>query len=320
MVPVAALGLVPRAHSHACRGVSTRVATRSPPDPTEARVMGPRPEAWDGSGGWGWVMLERDRQGDGAEAQAIALGGAALIACRSGVLVWPAESTLIVADLHLEKGSAFARRGQMLPPYDTRATLARLAAAIDRHRPRRVIALGDSFHDAEGPARLGDDEMGMLSDMQRGRTWVWISGNHDPDADPRLGGEAAAALVVAGVSLQHEPDPGCDRPQIVGHLHPAARLVWAAPRSAPAASPVTTAASCCRPSAPTPAVSTCCRRPSGRCSSPGRRLGSTCSAAPASIACRLPRWPGIERASAEPRPFAVVLSSIAREGDQQWPM
>ncbi len=163
--------------------------------------------------------------GDG-DRQSLALGAATLIADRSGALYWPAERTLIVADLHLEKGSAFARRGQMLPPYDTRATLLRLSAVIARFEPATVIALGDSFHDIAGPDRLAADDVRLLVSLQSGRTWVWVAGNHDPVHDRRLGGEAAGKVEIAGLALRHEPDAATGGPEIAGHLHPAARLVW----------------------------------------------------------------------------------------------
>jgi len=76
-------------------------------------------------------------------SQSVALCGKQLIADNSGALYWPGEATLLVADLHLEKGSAHAERGSFLPPYDTRQTLMRLAEVIDRYEPARVIALGD---------------------------------------------------------------------------------------------------------------------------------------------------------------------------------
>src|SRR5436309_16066107 len=93
---------------------------------------------------------------------AICLGGVALAADCAGALYWPEESLLVVADLHLEKGSSFARRGMLLPPYDTTELLARLAQLIARYAPRTVIALGDNFHDGNGPARLSDTNRSSL--------------------------------------------------------------------------------------------------------------------------------------------------------------
>ena len=107
---------------------------------------------------------------------------------RRGVIYWPEQGLLAVADLHLEKGSSFAARGVLLPPYDTAATLARLAALIARYAPRVVVALGDSFHDGRGPARLADTDRATLRSLQRGRDWVWIAGNHDPDPAEGIGG------------------------------------------------------------------------------------------------------------------------------------
>src|SRR5690349_20290422 len=102
-----------------------------------------------------------------------------LAADAAGALYWPEQRLLVVADLHLEKGSAFAARGVLLPPYDTAATLSRLALLIMRYAPRVVVALGDSFHDGRGPARLADTDRATLRGLQRGRDWVWITGNHD---------------------------------------------------------------------------------------------------------------------------------------------
>ena len=104
-----------------------------------------------------------------ARSDAIRIAGAELLAEPSGALYWPEEGALIVADLHLEKGSAFAARGTLLPPYDTTATLARLAVLIARHAPRLVVALGDSFHDANGPARMTASDRAALAALQRGR-------------------------------------------------------------------------------------------------------------------------------------------------------
>src|SRR6266436_7897727 len=114
-------------------------------------------------------------------AAQITVAGVAVVIDCAGALYWPDERVLAVADLHLEKGSSFAARGVLLPPYDTAATLARLAALIARYAPRVVVALGDSFHDGRGPARLADTDRATLRSLQHGRDWIWITGNHDPD-------------------------------------------------------------------------------------------------------------------------------------------
>lgn len=158
--------------------------------------------------------------------QTIVIGGRALAAHRSGALYWPEERTLIVADLHFEKGSAFATRGQMLPPYDTRATLRELETVIAFYRPATLIALGDSFHDSAGCDRLIEDDRIRLSRLQRRMSWIWVSGNHDPAGDPRLGGAFADALEIGGIALRHEPGCARGQPEIAGHLHPVARLSW----------------------------------------------------------------------------------------------
>jgi len=116
--------------------------------------------------------------------------------CRSGWrALWPDEKLLVVADLHLEKGSAYAVRGVLLPPYDTATTLARLAKLIERYRPGLIIALGDSFHDGGGPARTADVSRAALRALQRGRDWLWIVGNHDPELPCDIGGAGCADAV-----------------------------------------------------------------------------------------------------------------------------
>ena len=165
-----------------------------------------------------------DRDAGERSPDVIRVAGTELLADPSGALYWPEEGALIVADLHLEKGSAFARRGMLLPPYDTAATLVRLASLVGRLAPRLVIALGDSFHDAGGPARMAANDRAALAAVQRGRDWLWIAGNHDPHPASALGGSTAAVLAVGGLVFRHEPSPTpCDG-EIAGHLHPAARV------------------------------------------------------------------------------------------------
>ena len=138
----------------------------------------------------------------------ISISGRAFRADYSGALYWPAENALIVADLHLEKGSAFASRGVMLPPYDTRATLEKLAEAVDRFDARTVIALGDSLHDCDGAGRMNEEDLETLKIIQEDREWIWVTGNHDPVIPDRLGGHARSELRVGGLSLRHAPRTG----------------------------------------------------------------------------------------------------------------
>jgi hypothetical protein len=142
----------------------------------------------------------------------------------SGALYWPEERILVVADLHLEKGSSFAARGTLLPPYDTAATLALLGRVIAQHAPRVVIALGDSFHDGGGPARVMPQDRATLAEQQRGRDWVWIAGNHDPDPAQGIGGVFANSLSLGPLTFRHEPTEGTADGEIAGHLHPSARV------------------------------------------------------------------------------------------------
>jgi DNA ligase-associated metallophosphoesterase len=150
--------------------------------------------------------------------------GALLIAEPAGALVWPEQSLVVVADLHLEKGSALARRGALLPPYDTRSTLARLEAVLHRWRPRRVISLGDGFHDARASSRLAVEDRRRLADLAATHDWLWITGNHDPKPPSDLGGRCEAAVEIAGIPLRHVPDRCPGRAEIAGHLHPAAGI------------------------------------------------------------------------------------------------
>jgi hypothetical protein len=155
---------------------------------------------------------------------ALVVAGAALLADPAGALYWPDEQLLVVADLHLEKGSAFARRGVLLPPYDTAATLARLARLIERYAPRVLIALGDSFHDGHGPSRMSAADRAALKAFQHSRDWIWIAGNHDPDLPDGLGGRFADVLAFGPLTFRHEPSVNAANGEIAGHLHPVARV------------------------------------------------------------------------------------------------
>jgi uncharacterized protein len=160
----------------------------------------------------------------GGKDHTIAVAGTTLIADPAGALYWPDEKLLLVADLHLEKGSAFAKRGVLLPPYDTATTLGRLARLVEHYAPRVRIALGDSFHDDHGPLRMSDLDRIKLKGLQRGRDWVWIAGNHDPDLPEDVGGRFADALAFGPLTFRHEPSENALDGEIAGHLHPVARV------------------------------------------------------------------------------------------------
>ncbi|EAQ36970.1 metallophosphoesterase [Nitrobacter sp. Nb-311A] len=153
---------------------------------------------------------------------AVTVAGAGFAADLTGALFWERERLLVVSDLHLEKGSSFAMRGVLLPPYDTIATLMRLAAVIRRFDPRTVIALGDSFHDRDAHGRLSARDREALSTLQARRHWIWISGNHDPEPPSGLGGIVATELMMGGIVFRHEPTGAFG--EIAGHLHPKARV------------------------------------------------------------------------------------------------
>jgi uncharacterized protein len=160
----------------------------------------------------------------GRADHAVQVAGTALLADPDGALYWADEKLLVVADLHLEKGSAFARRGVLLPPYDTASTLSRLARLVEHYAPRIVIALGDSFHDDHGPLRMSDLDRIKLKALQRARDWVWIAGNHDPDLPRDVGGRFADILAIGGLTFRHEPSEQPQDGEIAGHLHPVARV------------------------------------------------------------------------------------------------
>jgi uncharacterized protein len=157
-------------------------------------------------------------------SQPLSICGKSFVADQSGALFWPGHKTLIVADLHLEKGSSFAARGQMLPPYDTRQTLFKLAAAIDKFDAETVIALGDSLHDRNAADRISAADLDVLRIMQDDRRWIWVTGNHDPKVPKALGGEVTDEIALDGLTLRHAPSNTRVTHEIAGHLHPAARL------------------------------------------------------------------------------------------------
>ncbi len=140
------------------------------------------------------------------------------LAC--GALWWPAEASLFVADLHLEKASHFARKGWLLPPHATVDTLANLIAAVEATGAQRLVCLGDSFHDEAGPDRLSDETRRTLMTMTRSLDWWWITGNHDEDAAAVLGGRVLTEGRIGQLVLRHEADPADATPELSGHFHP----------------------------------------------------------------------------------------------------
>lgn len=169
-------------------------------------------------------------------------GGVAMICDWAGCLYLAGERTLVVSDLHLEKGATLAARGRLIPPYDTRATLRMLARQIAHWQPCTVVSLGDSFHDGEASGRMPETFREELKALMKGRDWVWIAGNHDPAPPAELGGTHCEELTLGSVVLRHEPTPFAKRRdtrqaslfepeeaagshEIAGHLHPVARIV-----------------------------------------------------------------------------------------------
>ena len=150
--------------------------------------------------------------------------GETFFATADGALFWPAQSALLVADLHLEKASWFARLGQFLPPYDSHATLTALAATVEQTGATRLFCLGDSFHDRFGCDRLPANARELLTELTLRLDWTWIVGNHDPGFADHCGGRLAEEVEVAGIVLRHEADRNDPRPEMSGHYHPKLRL------------------------------------------------------------------------------------------------
>ncbi len=150
--------------------------------------------------------------------------GETFLASWDGALFWPAQSALLVADLHLEKASWFARLGQFLPPYDSHATLTALARQVERTETRRVYCLGDSFHDRFGCDRLPQNARTLLTELTDRLDWTWIIGNHDPGFADHCGGRLAEEVELGGVVLRHEARRDDPRPEISGHFHPKLRV------------------------------------------------------------------------------------------------
>lgn len=154
----------------------------------------------------------------------IEVNGERLMPTVMGALYWPERNALIVADLHFEKGSSYARHGTLLPPYDTRTTLKRLAVLCRRFEPDHVISLGDAFHDQGAEQRMDDEDAGLLEQLMIDRKWTWILGNHDPEPPMRFAGTVEASLRLGRLILRHEPSQPYEAGELAGHLHPCAKV------------------------------------------------------------------------------------------------
>ncbi len=159
----------------------------------------------------------------------IPLGSTTLLADLNGALMWTEEATLIVADLHLEKGSSYAGRNrpQFLPPYDSRATIERLEALLARYEPKRVICLGDSVHDSDGAQRMAAEDTNRVTAMTGSRDWIWIAGNHDPVPPSCWGGAVLHEVSIGNIVLRHQARtmmPEDETYEISGHFHPTASV------------------------------------------------------------------------------------------------
>jgi DNA ligase-associated metallophosphoesterase len=157
-------------------------------------------------------------------AAPIHLAGERLMLDPMGALFWPEQRMLVVSDLHLEKGSSFARRGMLLPPWDTHTTVDRLTLLLRRWSPATVVALGDSFHDSGGSGRLPATEQQRLNAMSRTHRFIWVQGNHDPAPPDNLGGEWVETFKVGPVVFRHQAIVTAEPGEVVGHHHPKATI------------------------------------------------------------------------------------------------
>lgn len=157
-----------------------------------------------------------------SEETLIHLAGEWLTPLCEGGLWWADRRVLVVSDLHLEKGSSYARRGQLLPPYDTGATLAIVEKLCETLRPETVISLGDSFHDRSAELRISHGDADRIRALTSQHDWIWVEGNHDPDPPEDLGGTPAKVWRAGPLVFRHEPTG--EAGEIAGHLHPAAKV------------------------------------------------------------------------------------------------
>jgi len=151
------------------------------------------------------------------------VNGAKLLTHHSGAVFWPDQSLLLVADLHFEKGSSWAKVGRFLPPYDTAATLRRLTAVVEEFGPSTVACLGDSFHDFEAEGRLNSEDTATIQALTNSREWLWINGNHDPLPPAHLGGRGIEEFILGPLKLRHVAT-GRVAGEVAGHLHPKASI------------------------------------------------------------------------------------------------
>ena len=161
------------------------------------------------------------RARSGCDAAALTINGAALVADLSGALWWPERRLLAVADLHLEKGSGYAAAGRPLPPYDTQATLDRLASLLDRFTPKTVLCLGDSFHDEQATGRICEADARRLMALTARADWLWLIGNHDPSPPDTWGGVVRHEITLGPLVFRHHARPEA-RGEVSGHWHPKA--------------------------------------------------------------------------------------------------
>jgi uncharacterized protein len=150
----------------------------------------------------------------------LTFAGQVFEAVGGNALYWPAQNALVVADLHLEKASWFAKRGQMLPPYDSVATLQKLSCLVVATGARAVWCLGDNFHDDGGVARLEPTARRLLTSLTTSLAWHWIIGNHDPALEGDIGGTIVEEAEIDGLILRHRADPNDIKPELSGHFHP----------------------------------------------------------------------------------------------------
>lgn len=159
-----------------------------------------------------------------SERASILVNGERLTLLTAGALWRGEDETLVLSDLHFEKGSHFAQKGVLLPPYDTRTTLRRIATLMKNLKPRRVVSLGDAFHDGGAEARMDGEDASLLAALTIAADWLWILGNHDPEPPARFAGSVETAVRLGALLFRHEPSMTAEAGEVAGHLHPVARV------------------------------------------------------------------------------------------------
>ena len=165
-------------------------------------------------------------QSKNQQTKSIKTRAGALVLDARKVAYIPATRTLLVADMHFEKGSYLqSYGGSALPALDTHDTIERLCDIAADYAPARIIALGDSFHDINAYERLQAQSAQRLNALSRGECeMIWVLGNHDPDIPDAVTGRREDHMSDGKFLLTHHPYNAPGGLNICGHYHPKAKV------------------------------------------------------------------------------------------------